>query len=80
MPDGLPTPRTMQRAGLLVRVWCKGGCHHQDVDPQALIDLGRGDVPLTHPRYRCSNCGSRRTDWVVASLHTGPRSASAELT
>jgi hypothetical protein len=32
-----------------------------------LIDQGRGDVPLTRLRFRCSNCGSDRTDWVVTS-------------
>jgi hypothetical protein len=63
----------MQRAGLTIRLWCKAGCRHQvDVDPQQIIDLGRGDVPLINLRYRCSKCGSSRTDWVVASRRTGP--------
>jgi hypothetical protein len=34
---------------------------------QALIDAGRGDVPLTRLKFRCSNCGSDRTDFVVTS-------------
>ena len=46
----------------------KGGCQHQaDADLQTLIDAGRGDVPLTQLRFRCSNCGSDRTDFVVTS-------------
>jgi hypothetical protein len=71
--NDLPTPRTTLRAGFTIRVWCKAGCVRRvDVDPQAIIDAGRGDVPLIHLRYRCSKCGSRRTDWVVASKRTGP--------
>lgn len=71
--DDLPTPRSMVRAGGCIRVWCKAGCRHQvDLDPQRLVDLGRGDVPLIHLRYRCTKCGSDRTDWVIAATHTGP--------
>ena len=29
---------------------------------QALMDSGRGDVPLIKLRFRCSNCGNRLTD------------------
>jgi hypothetical protein len=66
---GLPTPRTTLRARYVtLLVWCKGGCQHQaEADLQKLIDAGRGDVPLTHLRFRCSNCGSDRTDFVVTS-------------
>ena len=38
-----------------------------EADLQALIDQGKGDVPLTKLRFRCSNCGSDRTDFVVTS-------------
>jgi hypothetical protein len=49
-------------------VWCKGGCQHRaPADLQKLVDAGHGDVPLTQLRFRCSNCGSRRTDWVVTA-------------
>ena len=49
-------------------VWCKGGCQHQaDMDLHALVGSGRGDVPLMHLWFRCSNCGSDRTDFVVTS-------------
>ena len=32
---------------------------------QALIDDGRGDVPLIHLRFRCSYCGHRNIDALV---------------
>jgi hypothetical protein len=49
-------------------------CRHQrEVDLQALVDAGRGDVPLIKLRFRCSNCGSRLTDFVVTTKNTGPR-------
>ena len=69
MADGLPTARTTLRARYVsLLVWCKGGCQHQaHANLQALIDAGRGDVPLTRLRFRCSNCGSDRTDFVVTS-------------
>ena len=38
-------------------------------DLQKIIDAGRGDMPLTSLRFRCSKCGRARTDWVVASKH-----------
>jgi hypothetical protein len=67
--DGLPTPRTALRARYVsLLVWCKGGCQHQaDADLHRLVESGRGDVPLMHLRFRCSNCGSDRTDFVVTS-------------
>jgi len=54
-------------------VWCKSCRHQREVDLQALVDSGRGDVPLIRLRFRCSNCGSRLTDWVVTAKNTGPR-------
>jgi hypothetical protein len=67
MSDDLPTPRATLNARYLdVLVWCKGGCRHRaPADLQKLVDTGYGDVSLTQLRFRCSNCGSRRTDWVV---------------
>jgi hypothetical protein len=65
--DDLPTARTTLSARYLdVLVWCKGGCRHRaPADLQKLVDTGHGDVPLTELRFRCSQCSSRRTDWVV---------------
>ena len=65
MPDGLPTPRTTQRAQY-VRV-CRTCLRQRDVDLAALIAGGRGDVPLTRLRWRCSWCHSTRIDAVVMS-------------
>jgi hypothetical protein len=36
-----------------------------DADLQRRVDEGRGDVPLRGLRFRCSNCASRLTDFVV---------------
>jgi hypothetical protein len=34
---------------------------------RALVLTGRGDVPLTELRFRCLQCGTDRTDFVVTS-------------
>jgi hypothetical protein len=61
--DGLPTALSTLRGRYVLLVWCKGGCRHQaEADLQALLESGRGDVPLTEVLFRCSNCGSDRTD------------------
>jgi hypothetical protein len=50
---------------LCLLVWCKA-CHHQaPADLQALLDAGRGEVPLKDLRFRCTSRGSRLTDRVV---------------
>jgi len=41
----------------------------------ALIAAGRGDVPLIETRWRCGNCGSRLTDFVVMGSYISGRSA-----
>jgi hypothetical protein len=63
----LPTPRTtLQSRYVRVLVWCTSCRLQRDADLQALIDAGKGDVPLINLKFRCSNCGSRR------SLTAGP--------
>jgi hypothetical protein len=48
---------------------CKA-CHHQGQRTlQAIIDAGQGDRPLKDLRFRCTSCGSRRTDAVMMSRH-----------
>jgi hypothetical protein len=43
-------------------------CRHQaDADLQAIVESGRGGVPLTELRFRCSQCGTDRTDFAVTS-------------
>jgi hypothetical protein len=66
--DDPPTARTTLRTGYVrVLVFCKSCRHQADADLQALIDAGRGDVPLSRLRFRCSQCGTHRTDFVVTS-------------
>ena len=70
----LPTPRTTRRTGYVcVLVWCKACRHRRDADLQRLIDAGKGDVPLVDLRFRCSNCGSSLTDFVVTSTEATGR-------
>ena len=68
MSDSLPTPRSLSRIGLGVLVWCKA-CQRQGFpDLPAVVETGRGDVPLIKLRWRCSGCHtSRHTDFVVSS-------------
>jgi hypothetical protein len=49
-----------------VLVWCKACRHEADADLQALVDAGRGDVPLSQLRFR-ANCGSRLADFMVTA-------------
>ena len=66
--DDLPTARTTLRTGYeRVLVFCKSCRHQADADLQVIIDTGRGDVPLTELRFRCSQCGTDRTDFVATS-------------
>jgi transposase-like protein len=68
MADGLPTARTTLRTGYVrMLVFCNSCRHQADADLQALVDAGRGDVPLNEQRFRCSNCGTDRTDFVMTS-------------
>jgi hypothetical protein len=55
-----------QAGWLCVLVWCRS-CHHQaPADLQAIVNAGRGDVPLVELRFRCTSCGSsQHTDSVV---------------
>jgi hypothetical protein len=52
---------------LCLLVWCKA-CHHQaPADLQAIIDAGRGDVPVKDLKFRCTSCSSALTDFVIMS-------------
>ena len=66
--DTLPSVRTTQRTGYVrVLVFCNSCRHQVDADLQAIADAGRGDMPLTELRFRCSQCGTDRTDFVGTS-------------
>ena len=64
----LRTPRTTLRARY-VRVlgWCKSCRRRRDADLQALVDAGRGDVPLIH------STTSLRQSEKLANHHQGAR-------
>jgi hypothetical protein len=65
---GLPTPGTTLRARYArVLVFCNSCRHQADAVLQAIVASGRGDVPLTELRFRCSQCGTDRTDFVLTS-------------
>jgi hypothetical protein len=50
---------------LCLFVWCKA-CHHQaPVDLRAIIDGGRGDVPVKDLKFRCTKCRSSPAGSVV---------------
>jgi hypothetical protein len=56
-----------QDGWLCLLVWCTA-CHHQSpANLQAIIDSGRGDVPLKDLKFRCTKCHSALTDAVVMS-------------
>jgi hypothetical protein len=64
-----PTARTMlpNDSWLCVFVWCTA-CHHQaPADLRAIIDAGRGDVPVKDLKFRCTSCSSALTDFVIMS-------------
>ena len=53
-----------------------------EADLQALVDAGRGDVPLLRLRWRCSRCRSSRIDFVCTgrdALRVMPWSAHSDM-
>jgi hypothetical protein len=63
MADGPPAARTTLRTGYVrVLVFCNSCRHQADADLRAIALAGRGDVPLTELQFRCSQCGTDRTD------------------
>ena len=66
----LPTARSMlpNDSWLCLSVRCRGCLHQAFADLQAIVDAGRGDVPLKDLKFRCTKCGSRRTDFVVMGM------------
>jgi hypothetical protein len=50
-------------------------CQHSiDADLDALIRVGRGNVPLVNLRWRCENCRSHLTNFVMTGSHFGSAS------
>ena len=75
LPNGVqfrPLPRygsppTLRPGYVRVLVFSNSCRHQADADGYALVESGRGDVPLTELPFRCSQCGTDRTDFVVTS-------------
>ena len=76
--DDLPTARTtfvhrlparLCTGYLRLLVFCNSCRHQAEADLQAIVESGRGDVPLTELQFRCSQCGTDRTNSVVTSRH-----------
>ena len=65
----LPTARSMlpNDSWLCLSVRCRGCLHQALAELQAIVDAGRGDVPLKDLRFRCTECGNSRTSAVVTS-------------
>ena len=62
----LPTPRSTLAARYVdLQVKCRSCMRMRNVDLQAVVDAGKGDVPLFHLRFRCSYCGHRGCDALV---------------
>ena len=54
----LPIPRTTLTCRYVaLLVWCKSCRHQADADLRALVDAGRGDVPMVELRWKCARCG-----------------------
>jgi hypothetical protein len=77
MPDDdndLPTARTTLQTGYVrLLLTCRSCLRSRDADLQGLTNAGRGDVPLVNLRFRCSYCGHREIDAVIASKDSAKR-------
>ena len=67
--SGPATLGSTAKAHLLLRVWCKACRHQVDLDPGDLAQRYGADLPVPEwaKRLACSQCGSRRVDFVVTS-------------
>jgi hypothetical protein len=58
---------SVTRAQRIQELWICPASSASRPDVNALVETGRGDVPLTELRFRCSQCGTDNTDFVVTS-------------
>ena len=76
-PPGPPTTLgSTARAHHRLIVWCKGCRHRVEFSPAGVADLAdRHGADLTlfdwRDRLRCSSCGAREIDFVVAGATEG---------
>ena len=70
MPDDYTDPltarTTLQTRYVRLLLTCRSCRRGRDADIQALVDGGRGDVPVVQLRWRCQHCGSRLIDKGVS--------------
>jgi hypothetical protein len=70
----LPTARTTMQTGYVRLLLTCGSCRRsRDADLQGLIEAGRGDVPPVNLKFRCSYCGHREIDAVIAPKDSAKR-------
>jgi hypothetical protein len=67
MSDQLPRRSTLQARYVAILLTCRSCLRNRDADLEAPVADGLGDMPLIELRWRCSNCRSRRVDFVVTS-------------
>jgi hypothetical protein len=70
--NDLPTPASYGNSGWCLTVWCKACRYQTDVEFPALVKAGKGNIPLVNLRFRCTNCRSLLTDFVVSGSHMQP--------
>jgi hypothetical protein len=73
----LPTARDYLKSSVRLLIWCKACRHQIEIGFPSLVEQGKGNVPIVHLKFRCTNCGSRLTDSVVSGSHLGPKRISA---
>jgi hypothetical protein len=69
----LPPARTTRQTGYVRLLTCRSCLRSRDADLHGLVDGGHGDVPLTHLKFRCSYCGHREIDAVIAAKDSAKR-------
>jgi hypothetical protein len=68
----LPTPASYGNSGWRLTVWCKACRYQTGIEFPALVKAGKGNVPLVNLRFRCTNCRSLLTGFVVSGSHMQP--------
>jgi len=65
--DAAMTAATLPAGLAMSACWSVQACRAAGCRSASLIEAGKGDVPLLDLRFRCSNCGSGLTDFVVTA-------------
>jgi hypothetical protein len=68
-----PTARDNLRNGRQVEVHCRYCRRHRLLDLQAIVDSGRGDVPMVRLPFRCTSCDSTNTGLIVQTKQWRPK-------